>query len=135
MVVTYFKALFQDMSGRTKRYHETHQSEYRVPRPKIELGTCGKRNRDAQLVIPHNLLCCFSTGVYCYCCLFRYRLSPETFGYTIVLLLLITLESVTKLSLATVLEINTSMEQNPSLEANITVLEHYYCYHHHYLLL
>jgi hypothetical protein len=28
------------------------------------------------------LLCCFSTRVY-YCCLFRYRLSPETFGYTL----------------------------------------------------
>jgi hypothetical protein len=26
-------------------------------------------------------LCCFSTSV---CCLFRYRLSPETFGYTLV---------------------------------------------------
>jgi hypothetical protein len=30
----------------------------------------------------HNPLCCFSTIVYC--CLFRYRLSPETFGYTLV---------------------------------------------------
>jgi hypothetical protein len=29
----------------------------------------------------HNPLCCFSTSVYC---LFRYRLSPETFGYTLV---------------------------------------------------
>jgi hypothetical protein len=29
----------------------------------------------------HNPLCCFSTTVYC--CLFRYRLSPETFGYTL----------------------------------------------------
>jgi hypothetical protein len=34
----------------------------------------------------HNHLCCFSTWVYCCCCccLFRYRLSPETFGYTLV---------------------------------------------------
>jgi hypothetical protein len=32
----------------------------------------------------HNPLCCFSTSVYC-CCLFRYRLSPETFGCTSVL--------------------------------------------------
>jgi hypothetical protein len=34
----------------------------------------------------HNPLCCFSTCVYCCrcCCLFRYRLSPETFGYTFV---------------------------------------------------
>jgi hypothetical protein len=31
----------------------------------------------------HNPLCCFSTSVS-FCCLFRYRLSPETFGYTIV---------------------------------------------------
>jgi len=31
----------------------------------------------------HNPLCCFSTSVYC-CCLLRYRLSPETFGYTLV---------------------------------------------------
>jgi hypothetical protein len=31
----------------------------------------------------HNPLCCFSTSVYCYC-LFRYRLSPETFGYNLV---------------------------------------------------
>jgi len=29
----------------------------------------------------HNPLCFFSTSVYC--CLFRYRLSPETFGYTL----------------------------------------------------
>jgi hypothetical protein len=28
----------------------------------------------------HNPLCCFSTSVHC-CCLFRYRLIPETFGY------------------------------------------------------
>jgi hypothetical protein len=28
-------------------------------------------------------LCCFSTSVCC-CCLFLYRLSPETFGYTFV---------------------------------------------------
>jgi hypothetical protein len=32
----------------------------------------------------HSPLCCFSTSVYC-CCLFRYRLSPGTFGYTLVL--------------------------------------------------
>jgi len=31
----------------------------------------------------HNPLCCFSMSVYCYCCLFRYRLSPKTFGYTL----------------------------------------------------
>jgi hypothetical protein len=30
----------------------------------------------------HNSLCCFSTSVYC--CLFRYRLSPGTFGYILV---------------------------------------------------
>jgi hypothetical protein len=29
-----------------------------------------------------NPLCCFSTSVYCYWCLLRHRLSPETFGYT-----------------------------------------------------
>jgi hypothetical protein len=32
----------------------------------------------------HNPLSCFSTSVYYCCCLFRYRLSPETFGYTLV---------------------------------------------------
>jgi hypothetical protein len=32
----------------------------------------------------HNSLCCFSTIVYCCKHLFRYRLSPETFGYTLV---------------------------------------------------
>jgi hypothetical protein len=32
----------------------------------------------------HNPLCCFSASVYCCCCLFRYRLSPVTFGYTLV---------------------------------------------------
>jgi hypothetical protein len=32
----------------------------------------------------HDPLCCFSTSVYCCCCLFRYRLGPETFGYTLV---------------------------------------------------
>jgi hypothetical protein len=32
----------------------------------------------------HNTLCCFSTTLYC-CCLFRYRLSLETFGYTLVI--------------------------------------------------
>jgi len=32
----------------------------------------------------HNTLCCFSTSVY-YCKhIFLYRLSPETFGYTLV---------------------------------------------------
>jgi hypothetical protein len=40
-------------------------------------------------VCHHNHLCCFSTSVYCCCCcccccLFRYRLSPETFGYTLI---------------------------------------------------
>jgi hypothetical protein len=33
----------------------------------------------------HNPLCCLSTSVYYCCCLFRYRLSPENFGYTFVL--------------------------------------------------
>jgi len=31
----------------------------------------------------HNPLCCFSMSGYCWC-LFRYGLSPETFGYTLV---------------------------------------------------
>jgi len=31
----------------------------------------------------HNPLFCFSTSVYCCCYLFRYRLGPETFGYTL----------------------------------------------------
>jgi len=35
----------------------------------------------------HNPLCCFSTSVYCCCCLFRYWLSSETFGYTVVCIL------------------------------------------------
>jgi len=30
----------------------------------------------------HNPLCCFSMSVCC--CLFRYQLSPETFGYTLI---------------------------------------------------
>jgi len=30
------------------------------------------------------LLCCFSASVY-YCCVFRYRISLETFGYDLVL--------------------------------------------------
>jgi len=34
-------------------------------------------------VCRHNPLCCFSASVFC-CCLFRYRLSPETFGYSLV---------------------------------------------------
>jgi hypothetical protein len=38
----------------------------------------------------YNPLCCFSTGVYCCCCLLRYRLSPETFGYTLLCLGLLT---------------------------------------------
>jgi len=32
----------------------------------------------------HNRLCGYSTSVYFCCCLLRYRLSPETFGYTLV---------------------------------------------------
>jgi hypothetical protein len=32
----------------------------------------------------HNPLCCFSTSVYCCKRIFRYRISPETFGYTLV---------------------------------------------------
>jgi hypothetical protein len=31
----------------------------------------------------HNPLCCFSTSVYCCKRIFRYRLSQETFGYTL----------------------------------------------------
>jgi len=31
----------------------------------------------------HTPLCCVSVSVY-YCCLFRYRLSPETYGYILV---------------------------------------------------
>jgi hypothetical protein len=34
----------------------------------------------------HNPLCCFSTSVYCCKRIFRYRLSPETFGYTLICL-------------------------------------------------
>jgi hypothetical protein len=34
----------------------------------------------------HNPLCCFSTSVYCCKRIFRYRLSPETFGYIVVYL-------------------------------------------------
>jgi hypothetical protein len=30
----------------------------------------------------HNTLCCFSTSVYCCKRIFRYRFSPETFGYS-----------------------------------------------------
>jgi hypothetical protein len=33
----------------------------------------------------HNPFCCFLTSVYCCKPIFRYRLSPETFGYTLVL--------------------------------------------------
>jgi hypothetical protein len=32
----------------------------------------------------HKPSCCFSTSVYCCKHIFRYRLSPETFGYTVV---------------------------------------------------
>jgi len=32
----------------------------------------------------HNPLCCSSTSVYSCKCIFRYQLSPETFGYTLV---------------------------------------------------
>jgi hypothetical protein len=32
----------------------------------------------------HNLFCCFSTSVYCCKHIFRYLLSPETFGCTLV---------------------------------------------------
>jgi hypothetical protein len=32
----------------------------------------------------HNPLCCFSASIYCCRCLFCYRLSSETFGYTLV---------------------------------------------------
>jgi hypothetical protein len=32
----------------------------------------------------HNPLCCFTMSVYCCKHIFRYRLSPETFGYTLV---------------------------------------------------
>jgi len=32
----------------------------------------------------HNPLCCFSTSVSCCKRIFRYRVSPETFGYTLV---------------------------------------------------
>jgi hypothetical protein len=32
----------------------------------------------------HDTFMLFLNECYCYCCLFRYRLSPETFGYTLV---------------------------------------------------
>jgi len=32
----------------------------------------------------HNPLCFFSTSVYCCKCIFRCRLTPETFGYTLI---------------------------------------------------
>jgi hypothetical protein len=32
----------------------------------------------------HNPLCCFSTSVYCCKRIFLIRLSPETFGYTLI---------------------------------------------------
>jgi hypothetical protein len=34
-----------------------------------------------------NPLCCFSTSVYCCKRIFRYRLSSETFGYTLLYLI------------------------------------------------
>jgi hypothetical protein len=37
----------------------------------------------------HNTLCCFPNVYCCFCCLFRYRLSPEIFGYTLVFILVI----------------------------------------------
>jgi hypothetical protein len=37
----------------------------------------------------HNPLCCFLTCVYFCKHIFRYRLSPETFGYTLVCIFLI----------------------------------------------
>jgi hypothetical protein len=37
----------------------------------------------------HNPLCCFSTSVCC--CWFRYRLSPETFGYSLVYHFIVTI--------------------------------------------
>jgi len=36
----------------------------------------------------HNPLCCFSMSVYCCKRIFLYRLSPETFGYILVLIYL-----------------------------------------------
>jgi hypothetical protein len=38
--------------------------------------------------VAHNPLYCFSTSVFCCKRIFRYRLSPETFGYTFVVLLI-----------------------------------------------
>jgi hypothetical protein len=32
----------------------------------------------------HNPLCCFSTSIYCCTHIFHYRISPDTFGYTLV---------------------------------------------------
>jgi len=37
-------------------------------------------------VCRHNHFCCCSTSVYCCKRMFRYRLSPETFEYTLVVL-------------------------------------------------
>jgi len=39
-------------------------------------------------VCRHNPLCRFSTRVYCRKHIFRYRLSPETFGYMLVFIYL-----------------------------------------------
>jgi hypothetical protein len=50
----------------------------------------------------HKPLCCFLTSVFC-CCLFRYRLSPEIFGY---ILAYIPLVSILTLSCAVVILIS-----------------------------
>jgi hypothetical protein len=72
----------------------------------------------------HNTLCCFSTSVYC--CLFRYRLSPETFGYTILrmwhaelFLLLVQCHSVTN--------ITDTETQNSKINTNILNRNAGYC--------
>jgi hypothetical protein len=54
----------------------------------------------------HNPLCCFSASVCC-CCLFRYRLSPETFGYTLVFSLIIIQDMVRRLTVSYTLKTST----------------------------
>jgi hypothetical protein len=48
----------------------------------------------------NNSLCCFSTRVNCCYCLYRYRFSPETFGYTLVYWLLTVIMGKMKVSFA-----------------------------------
>jgi hypothetical protein len=92
LCIDFILALYEDLEVRMDKYESVSKS-FRTGRLERELQMVQLSPLGA--VVPlfvsqssefcrHNPLCCFSTSIYCCKCMFCYRLSPETFRYTLV---------------------------------------------------